>query len=103
MFCPKCGSEIPEAARFCRKCGTPIRRCQTAQSTDTVWSAMPLPSAASIPVVATVPVIEPKKIQADTSSETWNFKKVGGLQKPAPYLQKMLRSHAPPYTANSNR
>ena len=29
MYCPSCGSELPESALFCNKCGTPLPRAST--------------------------------------------------------------------------
>jgi|GEM_PF-6568127 len=36
MYCPKCGSEVPEGAKFCIKCGQPIPQQEDMQGGQSV-------------------------------------------------------------------
>lgn len=45
MFCQKCGSEIPNQAKFCNHCGTPVNDAQS-QTTPTAQPAQQETSAA---------------------------------------------------------
>ena len=29
MFCTKCGNQLPENSKFCKYCGSPVRRNQS--------------------------------------------------------------------------
>lgn len=54
MFCPKCGKELPENAKFCAGCGEPISQIaspETSENVSPVESVEPVQSAAnSVPV-----------------------------------------------------
>ncbi len=56
MFCMKCGAQLPDDARFCAKCGTPVGS-GTGSSTP---SAAPAPAAASGPSLGAAGVQELK-------------------------------------------
>jgi hypothetical protein len=46
MKCPKCGTELSNDARFCKKCGSPIEKQQEqVRSTATLVKELPPPSA----------------------------------------------------------
>lgn len=45
MFCSKCGSELPDNAKFCGKCGTSIATDEKMLSGKTISPAMPEASA----------------------------------------------------------
>lgn len=44
MYCPKCGTELPDTAEFCMKCGTNLTSFRAG--------ATPAPSAAAVPAAA---------------------------------------------------
>ena len=35
MFCPNCGNEVPQSARFCKYCGCKLAPFKTAPSRET--------------------------------------------------------------------
>lgn len=35
MFCPNCGNEVPQSARFCKYCGCKLALLKTAPSRET--------------------------------------------------------------------
>jgi len=47
MFCPKCGFENPDEARFCGKCAAPMPAGPAAPVTPPVWGTVPAPGAAT--------------------------------------------------------
>lgn len=69
MFCEKCGKELPEIAKFCDKCGHPVRVAETvaAESPKTVEAeapkADPQPAAAA-PKVNPTPQAPVSPVQA---------------------------------------
>lgn len=41
MFCTKCGSEVPDSAKFCTKCGAPVQSEQPQQQEATYQDPAP--------------------------------------------------------------
>ena len=41
MFCPKCGEEIKDGSKFCKHCGSEIKKNNNANSTTTTVSKQP--------------------------------------------------------------
>ena len=44
MFCPKCGNEIPEGARFCASCGAEVRQAPPAAAATQSAAPNPVPA-----------------------------------------------------------
>lgn len=68
MFCPKCGSQIPDNASFCAKCGAQVQMTtQAAQSASVAAQSIPAPASkrgpsgkligAAVAVVAAVVIV----------------------------------------------
>ena len=45
MFCPKCGNEIPEGARFCASCGAEVRQAAPVAAATQGAASNPVPAA----------------------------------------------------------
>ena len=41
MFCPHCGSQIPDTSKFCENCGSPVSFAEAASSRPTEANTMP--------------------------------------------------------------
>ena len=41
MFCPKCGEEIKDGSKFCKHCGSEIKKNNNANSTTTTVTKQP--------------------------------------------------------------
>jgi len=67
MFCGKCGSQIPDGARFCGSCGTPV---QTFENTAVVAAPEVAPVPVSVPIPAPVPVPTPEPAPAPVPAPT---------------------------------
>ena len=65
MFCPQCGTEVPEDARFCMKCG------------HVLGAVAPAPAAAPAPAPAVVPA--PVAETKSSGPNKWGLKLVGLL------------------------
>lgn len=90
MFCRNCGTELPEGAEFCPRCGTPVEREENVNpagspspapsvpdaagaedsqtSSETVDTPNPEPSSTSADTASTP---EPKKAKRKPSKRTW--------------------------------
>ena len=55
MFCPGCGNDVPENAKFCNKCGTKLEQVPVEEEIPAVEEA---PVAEEAPVVEETPVVE---------------------------------------------
>ncbi|MCR5674998.1 MAG: YARHG domain-containing protein [Lachnospiraceae bacterium] len=53
MFCSKCGSKLPDNAKFCQKCGAPVS-AGPQQSSDETTQILPPDAGAPVPVVTGV-------------------------------------------------
>lgn len=54
MFCPKCGSQLPDGSAFCGKCGVQLGQSKTAAPTARVSSARPGGSVSPASIAAAV-------------------------------------------------
>ena len=57
MFCPKCGSQLPDGSKFCGNCGSPLqdapaKPAQPQQPQAPAQAAAPSPAPASAPVAS---------------------------------------------------
>ena len=58
MFCKNCGNELPELAKFCSSCGTPVSAA-APEAVEPEIPAAPAPAATPVPVYAEpAPVVE---------------------------------------------
>lgn len=49
MFCPKCGKQLPENAKFCGSCGFSLEAMQTSGITANVSAPAPAPATQQVP------------------------------------------------------
>lgn len=61
MFCTKCGNQLRENARFCPKCGAPVRAAQPPVAVAA--APAPKPAAAQAPQTAAVQTPQPAAVQ----------------------------------------
>ena len=72
MWCPNCGSEVPESASFCMNCGTDLRPFKSAMSTSgggSTVTPIPLPDPAPTPQPAPAPQPAPQPAQHLATNE----------------------------------
>lgn len=58
MFCWKCGNQLSDGARFCAKCGTPVRPVQPVEPEQ---SAQPIQPVESVQQVQLTKAVEPEQ------------------------------------------
>jgi hypothetical protein len=75
MFCPKCGTSVPEGSKFCELCGNNMQ--QSGQNTETQQSS-PQPEAQSAPQPASQPTPQP------TPQPTYGPQATDYRQRPQP-------------------
>lgn len=62
MFCPKCGSSVPDGAAFCPKCGATMMTTQQASAAPPAPEAMPQRIAPSAQAAGEIAVQQARKI-----------------------------------------
>lgn len=71
MFCPKCGNQLPDGAKFCSSCGSPVNEqpVTPAMPVEPVMSAIPTmitePVVAEQPVIAEQPVVPEQPVMPE--------------------------------------
>ena len=72
MFCPKCGNELPENAKFCVKCGTPVPSAPTKQTQQPAVREESVPVSEPIPAQPeSAPM--PESLSAQPVPQTFTF------------------------------
>lgn len=70
MFCKNCGANIPDTAKFCKECGTPVVAEPEAQAAEPVVEApVETPVEAPAEVTAEAPVAVPAEAPVEAASE----------------------------------
>lgn len=49
MYCPECGSQNPDGAKFCNHCGSPLPSAMTTNSPTTNYGGVPKPASNPAP------------------------------------------------------
>ena len=89
-FCTHCGAQIPDGAKFCTSCGTPVAAPQAAPRTAQAPPQRPAAQAAPIPP-APQPAPPPKPF-VEAPAEAGEFAAIqwdepGSEAQPQPYAQ----------------
>ena len=71
MFCPNCGNQMPDTAKFCSKCGTPVGQAPT-QNTPAGYRQYAQPPYAQ-PPYAQPPYAQPQNTPPDVRMVTPNI------------------------------
>lgn len=107
MFCPNCGSQIPEGAKFCPKCGGTLRNVGTGNPAPTgvqpadegkkeknprkrgriIWALV----AGIVAFIAVITIVGKKPKETDHQSQNINVDSVADPYAVEPYYDDVLR------------
>ena len=81
MFCRKCGNQLPDTAKFCPKCGTPVKRVdeQPLGMTNVSQGVNETPDMSQSASVNETPEIIQQASVNETPVDNMNTEDIGGL------------------------
>ena len=91
MICRKCGRELPEDARFCGTCGTPVNVSAPAEE-PAAAPQPPVPPTQSEEVPPPPPAGDPVPPSAGTGNYSYNY---SGQTPPPPVAPQMMQTPPP--------
>ena len=99
MFCPQCGNRLPDSAKFCPGCGTPVRQIQRPEPVNPVPDpgqspVQPLSEQQFRPPLAGEPIPDPAPLRPDPVQEPSPLRP-DPVQEPSPLRPDPLQEPSP--------